>query len=57
MRLLVVEDETRIVELLQSAFQRAGFVVDAVGTAAASREALSFVTYDAIILEIGRAHV
>jgi DNA-binding response OmpR family regulator len=53
MRLLVVEDETRIVELLQSAFQRAGFVVDAVGTAAACREALSFVTYDAIILDLG----
>src|ERR1700680_2716444 len=53
MRLLVVEDETRIVELLQSAFQRAGFVVDAVGTAAAGGEALSFVTYDAIILDLG----
>src|ERR1700731_3349741 len=53
MRVLLVEDETRIVELLQSAFQRAGFVVDAVGTAAACREALSFVTYDAIILDLG----
>src|SRR3984893_11289606 len=53
MRLLVVEDEARIVELLQSAFQRAGFVVDAVGTAAACREALSFVTYDAVILDLG----
>src|SRR6266705_532544 len=53
MRLLVVEDEARIVELLHSAFQRAGFVVDAVGTAAAGCEALALVTYDAIILDLG----
>ena len=53
MRLLVIEDEARIVELLRSAFERAGFVVDGVGTATAGREALSFVTYDAIILDLG----
>src|SRR5258708_4460295 len=53
MRLLVVEDEARIVELLQSAFQRAGFVVDAVGPATAGRDALSLVPYDAIILDLG----
>jgi hypothetical protein len=35
MRLLVIEDEARIVELLQVAFHRTGFAVDAVGTAAA----------------------
>jgi DNA-binding response OmpR family regulator len=53
MRLLVIEDEARIVELLQSAFQRAGFVVDAVSTATAAHEALSYVTYDAVILDLG----
>ena len=41
MRLLVVEDETRIVELLRSAFERAGFVVDAVGTTTEGDQALS----------------
>src|SRR3984893_4649783 len=52
MRLLVIEDEARIVELLRSVFQRAGFVVDAVGTATAGREALSVVTYDAVVLDL-----
>jgi DNA-binding response OmpR family regulator len=53
MRLLVVEDEQRILELLQSAFRRAGFVVDAIDTANRGREALSFVAYDAIVLDLG----
>lgn len=53
MRLLVIEDEARIVELLQAAFQRAGFVVDAVGGAGAGRQMLASVAYDAIILDLG----
>ncbi len=53
MRLLVVEDETRIVELLQVALRRAGFVVDAFATASAGREALSFIAYDAAVLDLG----
>jgi DNA-binding response OmpR family regulator len=53
MRLLVVEDETRIVELLRSAFERAGFVVDAVGTTTEGDQALSLVAYDAVILDLG----
>jgi DNA-binding response OmpR family regulator len=53
MRLLVVEDETRIVELLRSAFERAGFVVDAVGTTTKGDQLLSLVAYDAVILDLG----
>ncbi len=53
MRLLVVEDETRIVELLRSAFERASFVVDAVGAITEGDQALSLVAYDAVILDLG----
>jgi DNA-binding response OmpR family regulator len=53
MRLLVVEDEARIIELLQTALRRAGFVVDAFSTATAGREAQSFVSYDAAVLDLG----
>jgi DNA-binding response OmpR family regulator len=53
MRLLIVEDETRIVEILRSGLARAGFVVDAVQTCADGRELLSSVTYDAVILDLG----
>jgi DNA-binding response OmpR family regulator len=53
MRLLVVEDEIRIAELLASALGRAGFAVDAVGTAADAREALALTAYDAAILDLG----
>ena len=53
MRLLVIEDEARIVELLRVAFERAGFVVDSVGTTAEGDEALSLVAYDAVILDLG----
>ena len=53
MRLLVIEDETRIAELLVAALARAGFAVDAVGTAADAREALALTAYDAAILDLG----
>ena len=53
MRLLVVEDETRIAELVAAALGRAGFAVDAVGTAADAREALALTAYDAAILDLG----
>ena len=53
MRLLVVEDEVRIAELLRSAFERAGFVADALGTMAESDRALSSIPYDAVILDLG----
>ncbi len=53
MRLLVVEDETRIVEVLRAALGRAGFVVDAVTTVADARAAVPLVAYDAVILDLG----
>ena len=53
MRLLVVEDEPRIVEVLRAALGRAGFVVDAVTTVADARAAAPLVAYDAVILDLG----
>ena len=53
MRLLVVEDEARITEVLRAALSRAGFAVDAVGTMADARAALPLAPYDAIILDLG----
>jgi DNA-binding response OmpR family regulator len=52
-RLLVVEDEARIAEILRLALERAGFVVDAVSLCADAREALSVTAYDAAILDLG----
>jgi DNA-binding response OmpR family regulator len=53
MRLLVVEDEARITEVLRAALSRAGFAVDAVATVADARAALPLAPYDAIILDLG----
>jgi DNA-binding response OmpR family regulator len=52
-RLLVVEDEARIAEILGLALERAGFVVDVVSLCADAREALSVTAYDAAILDLG----
>lgn len=53
MRVLLIEDEARIVELLSTALSRAGFVVDAFGTCADGSEALALTPYDAAILDLG----
>jgi DNA-binding response OmpR family regulator len=53
MRLLVVEDEPRIAELLRSALGRAGFVADTVVTCADARATLALNPYDAAILDLG----
>ena len=53
MRLLVVEDEVRITEVLRAALSRAGFAVDAVATVADARAALPLAPYDAVILDLG----
>ena len=53
MRLLVVEDEARIAEILDAALKRAGFVVDTVGTCAHAAQALAGVPYDAAIFDLG----
>ncbi|MDA9351278.1 response regulator transcription factor [Gammaproteobacteria bacterium] len=53
MRLLVVEDELRIVDILRDVLESAGFAVDAVNTATGARNALSDIPYDAAILDLG----
>ena len=53
MRLLVIEDEARIAELLAAALTRAGFTVDAVGGCEVARAAFAVATYDAVILDLG----
>ena len=52
-RLLVVEDEVRIAEILRSALSRSGFAVDAVGLCDDARAALAVNPYDAVILDLG----
>ena len=53
MRLLIVEDETRIGELIQGALARAGFTADAVTLCADARAALAVTSYDAAIVDLG----
>ena len=53
MRVLLVEDEARMSKLVSRTLARVGFVVDAFGTCADGREALSFSHYDAAILDLG----
>jgi DNA-binding response OmpR family regulator len=53
MRLLIVEDESRIAEILSAALTRAGFAVDAVAECADARVALAVTAYDAAILDLG----
>lgn len=53
MRLLIVEDEPRIAELLEGALTKAGFTVDKASSCADAREALSLNPYDIAILDLG----
>jgi DNA-binding response OmpR family regulator len=53
LRLLLIEDEARIVQLLTAVLLRTSFVVDAVRTCAEARAALSSAPYDAAILDLG----
>src|SRR5262249_37622342 len=53
MRLLVVEDEPRISEIIKAALERAEFAVDTVRLQADAREALANTAYDAAILDLG----
>jgi DNA-binding response OmpR family regulator len=52
-RLLVIEDELRIAEILKSGLQRAGFAVDVAHRCGDAREALAVIVYDAAILDLG----
>lgn len=53
MRLLVVEDEERIAELIRSALVRAGFTVDVLNGALDADAAIRSISYDAVILDLG----
>jgi len=53
MRLLIVEDEARIAELVKTALARSGFAVDVVSLCADARMALDVTAYDAAIIDLG----
>jgi DNA-binding response OmpR family regulator len=53
MRVLAVEDEPRIRELIAEGLERAGFVVDAFGTVEDASLALAATAYDAVVLDLG----
>jgi len=53
MRLLVVEDETRIAEILKSGLVKAGFAVDVVRRCADARATVALNPYDAAIVDLG----
>src|SRR5258706_1708701 len=53
MRLLVVEDEERLRDLLKRALTDAGFTVDALATAADADEAIQSLPYDAAVVDLG----
>lgn len=53
MRLLVVEDEPRMAELLRAALERAGFVADTVATVSDGQATLAVNPYDAVVLDLG----
>jgi DNA-binding response OmpR family regulator len=52
MRLLVVEDEPELGELLRRALERAGFAVDRAGSLAEAEEHLAVAGYEALILDL-----
>jgi DNA-binding response OmpR family regulator len=53
MRLLIVEDEARIGELVKGALARVGFAVDVVTLCADARAAFAVTAYDAAIVDLG----
>lgn len=53
MRILVVEDEGRIAEILRAALSRSGFTVDAVRLYADAQAAIATNPYDAVVLDLG----
>lgn len=53
MRLLIVEDEEDLAELMKANLRRAGFAVDVAGTADDAGAALAAQTYDAVLLDLG----
>jgi DNA-binding response OmpR family regulator len=53
MRLLVVEDNQDLAQLLAKGLSKSGFTVDISGTASEARAALTGTQYTAVILDLG----
>jgi DNA-binding response OmpR family regulator len=53
MRLLVVEDELKLAQVLKRRLASEGFAVDAIETATDASEAINNFSYDALILDLG----
>lgn len=53
MRVLVVEDNEKLAQLLATGLQTAGFAADLVGTASEAREILATINFSAIVLDLG----
>src|SRR5215831_3077804 len=53
MRLLIVEDESRLQEIIKRSLESAGFVTDVVGRCSDARTLLIGFNYDAVILDLG----
>jgi DNA-binding response OmpR family regulator len=53
MRLLIIEDERRIADLVAGALRQAGFTVDIVGALADADAALLVNAYDGVVLDLG----
>jgi DNA-binding response OmpR family regulator len=53
MRLLIIEDERRIADLVSEALRQAGFTADAVGTVADAEAVLPMNAYDGVVLDLG----
>jgi DNA-binding response OmpR family regulator len=52
-RLLVIEDEDRLSNILKAKLGDVGFTVDIAGSAADASAALEFINYDAAVLDLG----
>ncbi len=53
MKILVIEDNSRLAEYVSIGLGRAGFAVDTAATAADSEEAMAVGDYEAVILDLG----
>jgi len=53
MRILVIEDEARIAELVGAALRHAGFAIDHCASAADGIAAIELTPYDAVVLDLG----
>ena len=53
MRILVVEDETKLVEILVRALSAEGFALDAAGSVAEAAELAELYPYDLVVLDLG----